>query len=139
MSDSTTTTHKRERSPSPVLDPKRSVVMGVKHQGFLLESKRILKKFKDDDKKLNTETSYMLELAAEHLGENTADAHELGHRGIAQLVSTLFEVAAAVTSLAPKTDNGTGNAKMRLLHKHAMEGLEMIGGEEVADEDDDDE
>ena len=89
--DSTTTTahnNKRERSPS--LEP---MVAGVHHQGFLLESKWILKKFKHNNKKLNDKPNYMLESAAEHLGENIVGAQELGLKGIAQLVSTLFEVA----------------------------------------------
>jgi hypothetical protein len=84
-------------------------------------------------------TNYMLESAAEHLGENIVGAQELGLKGIAQLVSTLFEVAVAVTSLAPVMEDESENAKIRLLHKHAMEGLEMIGGEEVVDDEDGDE
>ena len=132
MSD---TPRKRRRSPSPSLDAKRSIVVGVELKGFLLESKRILREFKHDGKKKNDETNYMLESAAEHLGENTVGAQELGLYGVVQLVSTLFEVAAAVTSLAPEMQTETQNGKIRLLHAHAMEGLRVVGGESFAEDD----
>ncbi len=81
----------------------------------------------------------MLESTSERLGENLIGAQELGLQGIDQAVSNMFKIAVALTRLAPRMGREEEDAKIQLLHKHALDGLEMIGGEEVVDEDDDDE
>ena len=138
MTDTVATTTKRGRSPSTSADePKKPMVRGVHHQGFLLESERILKKWKNNSKEQNEETNIMLESACEVLGESLVGAQESGLKGIAQAVSNLLEVAVALTSLAPKLKNEGEDEKIRLLHKHVLEGLDMIGGEKAVYEGDD--
>jgi hypothetical protein len=139
MTDTVATTTKRGRSPSPSAadEPKKPMVRGVHHQGFLLESERILKKWKNNSKEQNEETNIMLESACEVLGESLVGAQESGLKGIAQAVSNLLEVAVALTSLAPKLKNEGEDEKIRLLHKHVLEGLDMIGGEKAVYEGDD--
>jgi hypothetical protein len=46
-----------------------------------------------------------------------------------QLVNTLFEVAAAVAVLAVGIEEEQ-QAKLDCLHQHAIEGLDLIGGDE---------
>jgi hypothetical protein len=43
----------------------------------------------------------------------------------------------ALTNLAPKLKNEGEDEKIRLLHKHVLEGLDMIGGEKAVYEGDD--
>ena len=71
----------------------------------------------------------MLENIAEHFMENTCEA-ETDMKGLVQLVHTLFEVAAVVTSVVPVARNEEDEAKLKQLNDYAMEGLKMIGAED---------
>ena len=72
----------------------------------------------------------MLESAAQHLSENTVGAHTGEFDVVVQLVSTLFELAAAVTNIAAAGDDDEA-IDLDRLHEHAMTGLKMIGAAEV--------
>ena len=68
---------------------------------------------------------------AEHLVGSFAKKlaeDNLSFRDTVQLVNTLFEVAAAVAVLAVVAEDQ--QAKLDCLHQHAIEGLDLIGGDE---------
>ena len=68
---------------------------------------------------------------AEHLGGSFAKKlveNDLSFKDTVQLVNTLFEVAAAVAILARADEEQ--QAKLDCLHQHAIEGLDLIGGDE---------
>ena len=88
---------KRKRSPSP---EKKPIAPGVEYKGFLLQSDRILRKFKDNKEKRLEETNFMLESAGEHILENSGGIQDNPFNWTVQFVHTLLEVAAAVTSAA---------------------------------------
>jgi hypothetical protein len=69
---------------------------------------------------------------AEHLGGSFAKKlveNDLSFKDTVQLVNTLFEVAAAVAVLAVGAEEEQ-QAKLDCLHQHAIEGLDLIGGDE---------
>lgn len=120
--------HKKRKTPEPMVE-------GVKFKGFLNDSKWILKKFSDNAKKRNAHMDMMCENAGEHLLENSDGIAKQGFKGVVQFVHTLFEIAAAVTNAAD--GEGQDGEKLEELHEHAMQGLAMIGGEEIDDDCDD--
>lgn len=120
---------KRKRSPSP---EKKPIAPGVEYKGFLLQSDRILRKFKDNKEKRLEETNFMLESAGEHILENSGGIQDNPFNWTVQFVHTLLEVAAAVTSAA--AFDGEEAKKIAILNKHAMEGLDLIGGEWIEDD-----
>ncbi len=124
-----TDSHKRARSSSPERKEEGPMVEGVEYKGFLSQSRYILKKYKGD-KKLKEQAEFMLESVGEHFLENSVGAAD-GMGGVVQLVHTLLEVAAAVTSLVPAAKTEEDEAKIKQLNDYAMEGLKMIGAEDV--------
>ena len=120
---------KRKRSPSP---EKKPMAPGVEYKGFLLQSDRILRKFKDNKEKRLQETNYMLESAGEHVLENSGGIQHDPFNWTVQFVHTLLEVAAAVTSAV--TFEGEEAEKIATLNKHAMDGLDLIGGKGIEDD-----
>lgn len=120
---------KRKRSPSP---EKKPIAPGVEYKGFLLQSDCILRKFKDNKEKRLEETNFMLESAGEHILENSGGIQDNPFHWTVQFVHTLLEVAAAVTSAA--AFDGEEAEKIAILNKHAMEGLDLIGGQWIEDD-----
>ena len=124
-----TDSHKRARSSSPERKEEGPMVEDVEYKGFLSQSRYILKKYKGD-KNLKDQAESMLESVGEHFLENSVGAAR-GMRGVVQLVHTLLEVAAAVTSVVPAAKTEEDKAKIKQLNDYAMEGLKMIGAEDV--------
>ena len=105
------------------------MVEGVTYQGFLMDSNKIVKKTAMDSKSRNSYTNSMLEAVGAHILENSGGIPEKGFKGVVQFVHTLFEAAAAATNAAQV--EGEDAAKLKQLYDHAMEGLNMIGEEEM--------
>lgn len=101
----------------------------VKFSGFLAESRHVIKKYANNTEQRNLATNGMAENAGEYILEHSSGISETGLSGVVQFVHTLFEVAAAVTGSV--TLGEEDNAKLKRLHDHAMQGLAMIGGEEL--------
>jgi hypothetical protein len=123
-------THKRKRSPEPEetgeLDPE-PMAPGVKFGGFLWQSDRILRKSKDDKKKRNTEISYVLESAGEHILENSGGMHREPFKFTVQWVHMLLEAAVSATNAVAL--EGEEAEKIAKLDKYLKEGLDLIDGE----------
>lgn len=124
-------TQKRKRSAEPKdsaepkgkrsAEPKGPMVNGVQMQGFLDEAEDLLQGETED---IKHRAESLMEMVIQHISENVGSAHE-SVESTAQLVNTLFEVAAAVTKLVEPT-NAEEKANINKLHKHAIKGLEMI-------------
>lgn len=124
---------KRKRSPEPVETGERSpspepMAPGVKYGGFLSQSDRILRKFKDDKEKRNIEISYVAESAGEHILENSGGMHIDPFKSAVQFAHTLLEAAVCVTN-AIAVKEGEEAEKIAKLDKYLKEGLALIGGE----------
>jgi hypothetical protein len=63
---------------------------------------------------------------------NVVNAEEGEFKDTVQLVNTLFEIAAALTAVIRSDDPAT-QLKLDTLNQHALEGLDVIGGDEVFD------
>lgn len=127
----------RSSSPQPYDDydddnkekEKEPMVEGLTSQGFLLESHRIPKKYKDNPTKADIHTEVNLENAGTYIMESSGGIPEQGIQGRIQFcyTSTLFETiaAAAITNSVPNEED---NGKLQLLFKHALDGLKLIDG-----------
>ena len=122
--------HSRPNSPDHTAIP--SMVEGLTSQGFLSDSHRILKRYKNDPIKAAIHTDSNLDSAGVYIMENSGGIPEEGFKGRVQLCRTLFETIAAATN----TDviDGDEGAKLKSLFAHAMAGLKMIDGDTGADE-----
>ena len=125
---------KRARSPSPQPhddDSKeeegKPMVEGLTSQGFLSESHRILKKYKDNPTKADIHTEANLENAGTYIMESSGGIPGSGIIGRVQFCRTLFETVAA-TSNTNSFSTEEDNAKIQLLFKHALDGLKLIDG-----------
>ena len=130
---------KRKRSPSP--EPVETgegspspepMAPGVTYKGFFWQSDRILRKFKDDKKKHNTEISHVLESAGEHILENSGGMHREPFKFTVQWVHMLLEAAVSATNAVAL--EGEEAEKIAKLDKHLKEGLDLIGGEWIEDD-----
>ena len=126
---------KRKRSPEPVETGERSpspepMAPGVKYGGYLSQSYRILRKYKDDKEKRNVEISYVAESAAENIFENSGGMHRDPFNLTVQYVHSLLEAAVSVTN-AIAVKEGEEAEKIAKLNKYLKEGLDLINGEWV--------
>ena len=113
---------KRQRTESPAAPPAH--VDGVYVKQFLRHAQEM---------ENQSDLPGFMESIAEHLLENVAGQHTTV-RGMAQLVHTLFEIAAAVTVNLPEGASEEEIVKLDLLHEHAKSGMALIGAEEEEEE-----
>jgi hypothetical protein len=125
---------KRKRSLSPVPALPIPMVDGIAEVGFRHRA-CLLGECQD----LTDSSKALLDDMALHLTDvvvtNVVNAEEAGFKDTVQLVNTLFEMAAALTTVVRSDDPAT-QLKLDALHQHALEGLDLIGGDEVLDADD---
>lgn len=123
---------KRKRSPSPqptAVPP--PMVDGIREVGFRLRAGALLE---EEGEGVQDSPKLLLENMAQHLGEvlavgvAKADTNDFQHT--IQLVNTLFEIAATLAAVVVSNDS-TEQYKLDLLYQHAVEGLDLIGGEET--------
>ena len=103
------------------------MVEGLTSQGFLSESRRILKKYKDNPTKADIHTEVNLENAGTYIMESSGGISGSGIQGRVQFCRTLFETVAAAAN-TNSFSNEEDNAKIQLLFKHALDGLNLIDG-----------
>ena len=119
---------KRQRSPTP---PQITMVQGVTERGFRIRAELLCGPGPFVDSAVGLRKDI-----AEHLVGSFAEKltrNDLSFKETVQLVNTLFEVAAAVAVLAVVAEEQ--QAKLDCLHQHAIEGLDLIGGDEEGDGD----
>ena len=125
---------KRKRSPSPAPALPTPMVDGVVEVGF-----RVRASLLGETQDITDSSKALLDDMALHLTDvvvtNVVNAEEAGFKDTVQLVNTLFEIAAALTAVVRSDDTAT-QSKLDALHQHALEGLDLIGGDEVLDADD---
>ena len=117
---------KRKRSPTP---PPLAVVPmagGIKEIGFRLRAELLVNPETHGDsptglcKDMGT---HLVEVAEEVSNPSTDFAATV------QSINTLFEIAAALATVVVSDDPDV-QAKLDVLHQHAVEGLDLIGGAE---------
>ena len=117
---------KRPRSPTPNM----SMADGVEEVGFRLRAGLIRYPqpgtLTDTNKELREDMAeHLAEVLADKIAKDNDDFKET-----LDLINTLFEVAAALTTIVVDPDH---QEQLDVLHQHAIEGLDLIGGEEAPD------
>ncbi len=116
---------KRKRSPTP--QPPPPMVDGIREVGFRLRAGALGQPGSQDFPKA------LLDDVAQHLGGvlavGVAKADIGDFKGIVQSINTLFEVAATL-AVVMVSDDPAEQSKLDSLYQHAVDGLDLIGGEE---------
>ena len=119
--------NKRPRSPTPP-----PMVGGLEELGFRLRAGLIkypaTGALYDDSKDLREE---MAEYMSEELIDKIAKADGCFEETV-EIVNALFEIAASLTTVAPAVD-ADQQAKLDALYNYAIGGLDLIGGAEAPD------
>ena len=122
---------KRKRSPSPAPALPTPMVDGIVEVGF-----RVRASLLGETQDITDSSKALLDDMALHLTDvvvtNVVNAEEGGFKDTVQLVNTLFEIAAALTAVI-RSDDPVTQLKLDTLNQHALEGLDVIGGDEVFD------